>query len=343
LYCFTRLIALNEVGGQPADFGTLPCDFHEFCLRIQSRWPQTLLASTTHDTKRSEDTRIRIALLSEIPLLWEKAVRRWSAMNARFCRNGFPDKNMEYFLYQTLVGAFPIGCDRLWPAMQKAAREAKVHTSWTDPNPVYEQALHDFVQAVLCHCEFTADLSDFLEPLAWPAAVTSLSQTLIKCTAPGVPDIYQGTELWDLSLVDPDNRRPVDFSLHRRLLAEIADLAIEDILKRHAEGLPKLFLLKRVLAVRKRLPAAFGPNGDYRPLFAEGQQADHLLAFMRGQEVLTLALRLAVGLSGDWKDTVVELPKGTWKNEFSGQSVNGGKQSLSDLFARFPVALLVRQ
>jgi (1->4)-alpha-D-glucan 1-alpha-D-glucosylmutase len=331
-YCFNRLISLNEVGGNPGEFGTSPDAFHTFCLRIQSKWPQTLLATSTHDTKRGEDTRLRMGLLTEIPEHWTHAVRRWSRMNAPFRRNGFPDTHTEYFLYQTLAGAWPIGRDRLVPAMLKAAKEAKVHTSWMDPNPVFEETLRTFVEDVLGHAEFTADLSAFLEPLAWPAMVTSLSQTLIKCTAPGVPDIYQGTELWDRHLMDPDNRRPVDFVLRKRLLAEISTLSIAEILNRHADGLPKLFLLQRVLAARRRCAKAFGPRGEYRPLAAKGKCAGHLVA---------LAPRLALGLEGDWKNTVIDLPEGSWENVFSGERFSGGKQKLSQLLAQFPVGMLV--
>ncbi len=342
-YCFNRLISLNEVGGNPGEFGISPDAFHTFCLRIQSKWPQTLLASATHDTKRGEDTRLRIGLLSEIPERWTHAVRRWSRMNAHFRRNGFPDTNTEYFLYQTLVGAWPIGCDRLVPVMLKAVKEAKVHTSWMDPNPVFEEALRAFAGEVMGHADFTADLSAFLEPLAWPALVTSLSQTLIKCTAPGVPDIYQGTELWDRHLMDPDNRRPVDFDLRRRLLAEIKTLSISEILNRHADGLPKLFLLQRVLSARRRCAEAFGSKGEYRPLAAEGECSGHLVAFMRGEQVVTLAPRLAVGLNGDWKNTVIKLPAGSWENVFSGERFSGGTQQLLRLLAQFPVGLLVRK
>jgi (1->4)-alpha-D-glucan 1-alpha-D-glucosylmutase len=340
-YCFNRLISLNEVGGNPGAFGTSPDDFHAFCLRIQSQWPQTLLASATHDTKRGEETRLRIGLLSEIPERWVDAVRRWSRMNARFRRNGFPDPGTEYFLYQTLAGAWPIGCDRLVPAMLKAAKEAKVHTSWTDPDPVFEETLRAFVERVMGSAEFTADLAAFLEPLLWPAAVASLSQTLIKCTAPGVPDIYQGGELWDRSLMDPDNRRPVDFELRARRLSEIGALTVGEILNRTAEGLPKLLVLQRALAARRRFSAAFGPKGEYRPLAAEGERGDHLVAFLRGGQVATLAPRLVVGLSGGWGKTVVELPAGSWTNVFSGECFSAGAQELERIFAPFPVALLV--
>ena len=342
-YCFNRLISLNEVGGNPGEFGASPDAFHTFCLRIQSNWPRTMLAGATHDTKRGEDMRLRIDLLSEIPERWIHAVRHWSRMNARFRRKGFPDANTEYFLYQTLAGAWPIACDRLVPAMLKAAKEAKMHTSWMDPDPVFEEALRAFVWEVTGHSDFTADLSAFLEPLAWPAVVTSLSQTLIQCTAPGVPDIYQGTEFWDCNLADPDNRRAVDFDLRRRLLAEISTLSIDEILNRHAEGLPKLFLLQRVLSARRRCVEAFGPKGEYRPLTAEGECSDHLLTFMRGGKAVTLAPRLAVSLNGDWKNTVIELPAGSWENVFSGEHFSGGTRKLSRLLAQFPVALMVKE
>jgi (1->4)-alpha-D-glucan 1-alpha-D-glucosylmutase len=342
-YCFNRLISLNEVGGNPGTFGASPDAFHAFCLRIQSEWPQSMLATATHDTKRGEDTRLRIGLLSEIPERWIDAVRRWSRLNARFRRSGFPDRNTEYFLYQTLAGAGLIDGERLASVMLKSAKEAKVHTSWTDPDPVFEEVLRGFVDEVMGHAEFISDVSAFLAPLAWPAVVASLSQTLIKCTAPGVPDIYQGTELWDLNLVDPDNRRSVDFERRRRLLAEIRTLSLAEILNRHAEGLPKLFLLQRVLAVRRRYAEAFGPKGDYLPLAAAGERCGHLVAFLRGGQVLTLVPRLAVSLGNDWKDTVIELPPGTWKDLFSAECFSGGIQNLSRVFARFPVALLVRE
>ncbi len=342
-YCFNRLISLNEVGGNPGQFGTSPEAFHAFCRRIQTDWPRTMLASATHDTKRGEDTRVRIGLLSEIPERWISAVRRWSRMNASFRRDGFPDPNTEYFLYQTLVGAWPIGRDRLVPAMLKAVKEAKVHTSWIDSNVVFEDALRAFVEGVLGNRGFTADLSEFLKPLARPAVVTSLSQSLIKATAPGVPDIYQGTELWDHSLVDPDNRRPVDYELRRRLLAETGTLSVEEIMSRQAEGLPKLFLIQRVLATRRRFPEVFGREGGYQPLAARGGRSDQLVAFMRGKAAVTLAPRLAVGLNGDWETTTIELPSGRWEDVFSAERFSGGTHRVGQVLARFPVGLLTRR
>ena len=272
-YCFNRLLALNEVGSDPGGFGTSPDAFHSFCAAVQSERPGTLLASATHDTKRGEDTRLRIGLLSEMPGRWAEAVRRWSRMNAGFRRNKFPDANSEYFLYQTLVGAWPIGSDRLRPYMLKAAREAKVHTSWTDPSPVFEEALQKFVEGVLGHADFTADLSAFLMPMVGPAMITSLAQALIKCTAPGIPDIYQGAELRDLSLVDPDNRRPVDFDRRLHLLGRLASQSVEEILDQGTDGTAKLHVVHCALNARRRHPEAFGPAGVHQPLQPTGPKA----------------------------------------------------------------------
>ncbi len=342
-YRFNRLVALNEVGGDPGVFGTSLAAFHAFCARIRRDWPQTMLATATHDTKRGEDTRLRIGLLAEIPGAWADAVRRWSRLNARFRSGGQPDANTEYLLYQTLAGAWPIGPRRLADTMLKAAREAKVRTSWTDPDPDYERVLTDYVAQVVEQDGFREDLGAFLAPLAWPAMVASLSQTLIKCTAPGVADIYQGTELYDLSLMDPDNRRPVDFELRRRLLAAADTLPVAEILKRQAEGLPKIFVVKRALETRRRRPEAFGPRSDYQPLGTEGERAGHLVAFARAGCVVTLAPRLVCGLAGDWRDTAVALPAGTWTNVFTQERWGGGRQPLAPMLASFPAALLVRE
>jgi (1->4)-alpha-D-glucan 1-alpha-D-glucosylmutase len=342
-YCFNRLLALNEVGGDPGRFGTSPDAFHAFCAAVQSARPLTLLATSTHDTKRGEDTRLRIGLLSEIPERWAEAVRRWSRMNAVFRRNGFPDANSEYFLYQTLVGAWPIGSDRLSPYMLKAAREAKAYTSWSDPNSAFEEALQGFVEGVLGHTEFIADLSAFLKPMAKPAMITSLSQSLIKCTAPGIPDIYQGADLWDLSLVDPDNRRPVDFDHRLRLLGRMASLSAEEILEQGAGGLAKLFVIQRALNARQRCPKTFGPGGAYQPLEAAGSKALHALAYVRGGRCLTVAPRLVVGLGDDWHDTWLTVPAGAWTNAFTGERLAGGRHAIGALLARFPVGLWLRE
>ncbi|HEY4589615.1 MAG TPA: malto-oligosyltrehalose synthase, partial [Thermoanaerobaculia bacterium] len=261
-YNFHRLIALNEVGGSPGDFGLSVEAFHSLSVEAQRLWPRALLATSTHDTKRSEDVRARISLLSEMPEEWGTAVRRWIDHNARHRRGDFPDRNAEYLLYQTLVGAWPISAGRAAAYMEKAAREAKAFTSWTRQNPEYEEALHAFVTSVLEDRDFVADLEAFVAPLVAPGRINSLAQTLLKIAAPGVPDFYQGSEVWDLSLVDPDNRRPVDYELRQRLLDDLKrGMTPEEILARMDEGLPKLWLIHQGLHLRRRSPEAFGPDG----------------------------------------------------------------------------------
>jgi (1->4)-alpha-D-glucan 1-alpha-D-glucosylmutase len=346
-YNFHRLVSLNEVGGSPGDFG-LPLEaFHRASAEAAERWPAAMLATSTHDTKRSEDVRARLCLLAEIPGRWAEAVRRWLAHNAKYKLGDLPDRNAEYLLYQTLVGAWPITPERAAQFMEKAAREAKAHTSWTRTDAGYEEALRGFVGELLDDAEFTADLAAFVAPLVAPGRVNSLAQTLLKLTAPGVPDFYQGSELWDLSLVDPDNRRPVDYELRRRLLAELkaglsAGITPEEILARADEGLPKLWLTHQGLRLRRRLPAAFGPEGGYEPLAASGPRAEHAVAFVRGGEVAAIAPRWPLRLAGEWQGTTLELPPGRWRDELSGAEVAGGTCRIADLLARFPVALLAR-
>ncbi len=345
-YCFNRLISLNEVGGDPGHFGTSVDAFHAVCTATQLHWPQTMLTTSTHDTKRSEDVRARISLLSEIPERWSEAVRRWAEYNERHRTGDLPDRNAEYLLYQTLVGAWPIDVERATAYMEKAAREAKLYTSWTEPQPDYERALRSFIENALADQEFLADLEQFVASLTTPGWITALSQTLLKLTAPGVPDIYQGTDIWDLSLVDPDNRRPVDYETRSRLLGELAGATVEDIWERRDDGLPKLWLIRQTLALRKRRPELFSTRATYQPLSARGVKAAHVVAFARSGEAVTVAPRLAIGLGGahtDWSDTTLELPAGYWHNELTGDSIQGGTVALADLLRRFPVALLTRE
>ncbi|MDQ3407203.1 MAG: malto-oligosyltrehalose synthase [Chloroflexota bacterium] len=342
-YRFDRLISLNEVGGDPAGFGVSVDRFHRESLEIQERWPDTMSSSSTHDTKRSEDTRARIHLLSEIPDTWDAAVRRWASMNSPHPRRDMPDRNTEWFLYQTLVGAWPIAIERLQEAMLKSVREQKRHTSWSRPDEAYEKALSGFIAGAYSNEAFCSDLEAFVEKLAQPARITSLAMTLLKLTMPGIPDIYQGTELWDHSLVDPDNRRPVDFGLRQRLAEEAAGNTPEHVISRLAEGLPKLWLIQHALAVRRERPAAFGPEGAYRPLPLDGRKAAHAIGFTRGDQVATVVPRLVMGLGRDWGDTSVDLPAGSWRNVLTGDDCAGGRLPLAGLLARFPVALLVRQ
>jgi (1->4)-alpha-D-glucan 1-alpha-D-glucosylmutase len=348
-YRYNRLVALNEVGGDLTRFGVTPDEFHRHNLRIAAEWPATMTTTSTHDTKRSEDVRARLALLSEIPDRWAEAVARWSAGNRRHHRHGWPDPDTEYVLYQTLVGAHPLPPARLEAYLLKAGREAKVHTSWTDPDPAFEAAVAGFAEALLADEAFVADLDRFVAPLIWPGRVNALAQTALKLLSPGVPDTYQGTELWDDSLVDPDNRRPVDFELRRRLLAEVDQRTPEQLLERAEGGLPKLAVIRRGLAVRRRLPHCFraGPAGAYRPLAARGAAARHLVGFGRGDDVVVLAPRLVLGLAacGGWRETVVELPEGHWTDELTGDVWPAGGAaaravSVADLLGRFPVAIL---
>lgn len=342
-YNFHRLVALNEVGGSPGEFGLCMEEFHRLAAESQRLWPRAMLATSTHDTKRSEDARARISLLSEIPERWGEAARRWYERNAKYRQGDFPDRNAEYLFYQTLVGAWPISAERLAAYMEKAAREAKVHTSWTRHNPEYEEALRSFVTAVLNDKDFVADLEAFVAPLVEPGRINSLAQTLIKLTAPGVPDFYQGSEIWDLSLVDPDNRRPVYYELRRRLLDDLKrGMAPEEILARGDEGLPKLWLIHQGLQLRRRSPESFGPEGAYEPLQTAGSRAGHVVAFTRGGAVAAIAPRLPIRLQGDWQDTTLELPPGSWRDELNGGEIEGGRHPVADLLARFPVALLAR-
>jgi (1->4)-alpha-D-glucan 1-alpha-D-glucosylmutase len=340
-YCYNRLISLNEVGSHPGQFGLSLSAFHEACREAQWRRPRSLLATSTHDTKRSEDVRVRIHLLAEIPAAWGDAVQRWAHLNASHWTRS-PDRNLEYYLYQTLVGTWPLALPRLKAHMEKAAREAKVHTSWNAPQAEYEAALQAFVEGVHADERFRSELEAFLRPLAEPARVLSLSQVLLKLTAPGVPDLYQGEELWQHHLVDPDNRRPVDYEVRRRLLDELPGLSLEAIGARGAEGMPKLWLTTRALAVRRERPAAFGPQGAYEPLQATGPAADHVIAFARNREAVTVAPRFPIRLGGRWEDTALALPEGRWRNELTGEEWPSGGAPLSRLLARFPVALLTR-
>jgi (1->4)-alpha-D-glucan 1-alpha-D-glucosylmutase len=343
LYVYNRLIALNEVGGDPGRMGISPDQFHAACAEAAARRPAAMLTTGTHDTKRSEDVRARLAVLSEIPERWRQAVTRWRAMNDRHRSDAGPDGNAEYLLYQTLAGAWPISAERLVAYMEKAIREAKAHTSWLAPVPEYEHAVLRFAEAVVGDAAFVADLEEFLAPVVEAGWRNSLAMKLVCLTAPGVPDVYQGSELWDLSLVDPDNRRPVDFELRRRLLAELDALGERAAVvawERGAEGLPKLLVVSRTLRARAELPDVFAA-GDYRPLNVTGSRAAHAVAFCRGDAAVTVVPRLAATLDG-WGDTAVELPPCRFVDRFTGREAGGGSVPLDVLLGGFPVALLVR-
>jgi len=340
-YRYNRFIALNEVGGDPGRFGISVEEFHSASAEMQRHWPLGLLATSTHDTKRSEDVRARLAVISEMPERWSAAVRRWSELNRAYW-HGQPDRNIEYLLYQTLVGAWPVSTERAWQYITKAMREAKQKTSWTKLDEQYERTVRGFVEGVLGNAAFISDLKDFVGIVGPAGHISSLSQVLLKMTAPGVPDLYQGTELFDFSLVDPDNRRPVDYQSRLALLRAVKSARIQDVLERQEPGFAKLWLTHRALATRRSHLALFGPDAPYEPLVAVGNKAKHVVSFMRGRDAITIVPRLVVGLDSRWDDTTLAVPPGRWRNELTGEIYEGGQLALGKLMARFPVSLLIR-
>jgi (1->4)-alpha-D-glucan 1-alpha-D-glucosylmutase len=344
-YRYQPLVSLNEVGGDPGRFGSEPAEFHQAMSAAAGRWPAAMLTLSSHDTKRSGDVRARLNVLSELPEAWEHAAERWAHRNRRYKHNGWPDRNAEYLLYQSLVGAWPIDAGRAAAFMAKAAKEAKVHTSWTEPRPEYDDAVSAFVAGILADQGFIADLEGFLagHRLVERGRVNSLAQTTLLLTCPGVPDLYQGTEVWDLSLVDPDNRRPVDYAARRRLLDALAGRGPEAALSRDDEGGPKLWLIHRLLGHRRRRPGAYQPGSGYQPLPVSGRQASHAVAFTRTGGLAVIVPRLVAGLADDWADTTVTLPAGGWVNVLTGESAEGGEASAAALLRQFPVAVLGRE
>ena len=340
-YCFDRLVSCNEVGSQASLVGISADKFHEFCHYLSERWPHNMLATSTHDNKRSEDVRARISILSEIPERWAEALHQWSQLNAGAWQNRLPDRHAEYLLYQTLIGAWPIDHDRAWGYMLKACREAKINTSWHEPNVSFEEKIRGFLGGVFESPDFIASLERFVEPLILPGRINSLAQTLIKLVAPGVPDFYQGSELWDLSLVDPDNRRPVDFEQRARLLERTPQLSAAEALSDWESGLPKLWMTARVLRLRRERGEDFSADAKYQPLVAQGSHLGRLLAFRRGENIIAVVPRFTMTLAGEWGDTRLPLPGGSWRNCLSGESVQR-EVSPAALFASFPVALLIR-
>jgi (1->4)-alpha-D-glucan 1-alpha-D-glucosylmutase len=350
-YRYVRMIALNEVGGDPALFGVSPERFHAEMELASRDWPGSMLASSTHDTKRSEDVRARLAVLSEIPGAWEATVQRW-AEHANVHRRGpVPDRRDEYMIYQTLVGAWPIDAERAVAYVMKALREAKVHTSWTRQQVVYEEATQAFVEALLDDVWMQEQIQALVDWIAPFGRINGLAQALLKLAGPGVPDVYQGMELWTLTLVDPDNRQPVDYGLRERLLDELEGMTAEQVIGRDEEGLTKLWVTWKALQLRKRRFDALGPPGDYRALRPEGERSRHVVAFVRGGDVLVAVPRLSLELrGGGWSDTTIPLPAGSWRNLLGGgggdaraATLDGGRDVPAEqLFAPFPVALMER-
>jgi (1->4)-alpha-D-glucan 1-alpha-D-glucosylmutase len=382
LYVYNRLVSLNEVGGEPETFGTSVPEFHRLNAERLARWPHAMLSTSTHDTKRSEDVRARINALSEMPDEWRERSGHWRELNAPLRRDidgePAPSPNDEYLLYQTLLGTWPLEekgegtltefRERIKAYMGKAMREAQVHTSWTDANEVYEKAAADFVDGILSlDSPFLQDFLPFQRRVARIGALNGLSQTLLKMTSPGVPDVYQGNEIWGFSLVDPDNRRPVDFGLRKQLLANLRTLDPSDVstlLEDSAwqDGRPKLYLIWKALEMRRENPELF-KDREYIALEVSGERKDNLVAFARrrgGEVTITIVPRLYAKLTSadgallpapdTWTNTQIllqsELAGAAYLNVLTGERVEveerNGAPSLDvgRLLRNFPVALL---
>ncbi len=259
----------------------------------------------------------------------------------------FPSRRAEYLFYQTLVAAHPLDAERACAYMLKAAREAKLETNWIEPDHQYEAGLEDFVRGMLADPDLDAEISALIAAMTPEWQMLSLSQTLIKLTVPGIPDIYQGSELWDLRLVDPDNRAPVDFDARRRLLERVTSQDGSEFMSRLEDGEPKLRLIATALAVRSRHPEAFGRDAGYERIAATGSRADHAICFSRtGSDglpvIVTVGFRWPLLLRAGWQDTTVSLPHGGWREVLTGRDVQGGTQLLEDLLDETPIALLER-
>ncbi len=364
-YNFNRLVALNEVGGDPGLFGRSPEEFHQRNQERLRRSPHTLLATATHDTKRGEDARTRIAAISELAVEWRRDVLRWTKENEKFKTQVegqlAPSPNEEYLIYQTLLGVWPsepltdearsefIG--RVQQYMIKALKEAKVSSSWVEPNVEWENATIEFIAALLDPDKGKRFLKGFVplaERIAEIGAINSLAQTALKCCAPGVPDFYQGCELWDLNLVDPDNRRPVDYEERKRLIESLSATTPEELVSDWKSGRAKLHTIRRLLSLRSEFPELF-QHGSYQPLRVEGVHAQRAVGCLRehgDQMIAVLVPRLTapVGfppLGKVWKSTHVELPPGIWRNVLTEEQIEStGMVPLGLVFARFPVACL---
>ena len=334
-YRYNRFIALNEVGGDPGRFGVTPEEFHWRVGKVAAGdHPRSMTALSTHDTKRSEDVRARLAVLSELPDEFAAAVRRWSA------RARLPEPTLNLLAWQSLVGAWPISQERLVTYLEKASREAKIATSWTEPNAEFDAAVAAWPRTVLTDEELAADVEAFVTQVRDAGWSNALGQKLVQLAMPGLPDLYQGSELWDLSLVDPDNRRPVDFDRRRDLLARIDGGWLPEL---DDSGAAKLLIVTRALRLRRDRPELFG--GSYESLPAQGPAAGHLFAFARGGgHLVAVATRLPVTLqrTGGWRGTTLPIGPGPWTDALTGERVPSSWVAAEDLLQRYPVALLVR-
>ena len=341
-YRWSRLVALNEVGGDPDAFGASPAEFHEFAARLARDWPASMTTLSTHDTKRQEDVRARLTVLAEIPEAWAAEVTRWHERAAALATGAVPEPDTEYLMWQTLAGGWPLDRERLTGYLRKAMREAKSRTSWTDPDPEYESQVLTFAELVLEDEELTGQIARFVTGLAGDAGANALGAKLVQLTMPGVADTYQGCELAGLRLVDPDNRGPADFARGRDLLAALDGGDQPPGLDPGHLDTAKLLVTALALRLRRAHPAWFA--GGYTPLGAEGAAAPHAVSFARGGNAVTVVTRLPAGLRrrGGWAGTALPLPHaGPWRDVLTGASHADSRPLLSDLLQRQPVALLV--
>ncbi len=361
-YIYNRLVALNEVGGEPTIFGSKMDTFHQQNIVRLQEFPHSMLATSTHDTKRSEDVRARLAALSELPTEWAQALKRWETANRKFKRDldgeMAPDPNEEYLLYQILLGSWPLeplAADsleqyvaRIQAYMEKALHEAKVNSSWIEANENWDNAVKEFVGSVLQRQRFLRSFKPLAEKLAELGAMNSLAQVVLKLTVPGVPDIYQGNELWDLSLVDPDNRRPVDYAHRQATLAGLQTEQLEpgELLRNWKDGRIKLFVTHRLLTLRRDNPELF-QKGSYVPVSSHGKFGSSCVAFTRSVDDQKLAVvvpciaeRVGAPPVGElWGDTTLEL-SGSWENLLTGEHLSGTELRMQDVLRTFPVAVL---
>ncbi|WP_243714990.1 malto-oligosyltrehalose synthase, partial [Actinomadura bangladeshensis] len=333
-YRWNRMSVLNEVGGAPGRFSVSPEDFHSYCIRLARDWPLTMTTLSTHDTKREEDVRAWLSVMAEIPGEWVEAVERWRTWGS----DPSPlEPDLEYLLWQTLVGAWPITQGRLEEFLIKAMREAKTRTSWVEQDTGYEEAVLGYARGVLADADLITDMTSFVGRLARHARVNTLGQKLVQLAMPGVPDVYQGCELTGLALVDPDNRRPVDYGRRREHLVRL------DTGRRPKEvDDEKLLVTSRTLRLRRAHPEWFGPGSRHEPVVARGLAAEHLVGFARGDAV-ALATRLPVGLErrGGWGGTRVDVRHQGWRDVLTGCTHMGPVLDAARVFEHLPVALLV--
>ncbi|MCV0403115.1 MAG: malto-oligosyltrehalose synthase [Chloroflexi bacterium] len=333
-YRHHRLVALNEVGGDPGRFGIGVDAFHASQATAAAAWPAAGLVLSTHDTKRSADVRARLATVTADPAGWRELVERWMELTARHrAHDEQPTDADAYLLLQVLVGAWPIDADRAAAYMAKATHEAKLRTTWTSPDADYDTAVERFVRDSLADPSVSAAIGAFVDGLVEPGWRAALAQVALQLTVPGVPDIYQGGEVWDLSLVDPDNRRPVDYGIRRRLLAEAGEIGAAEAWARRDEGMPKLWLHRHLLEMRARRPDDLAPGASYEPIPAPAGVVAHL----RGSGVIVVVPQVAAGPD---PDEALTLPDASWTG-LDGAS-HGGSVRIGDLLDAFPVAVLER-